>query len=623
MINKISGLNTILGNQENHVNQANHGSDNDIQLLKPYTFIFLFSLFQILQASHPIAMDGLFIDWEEVSVIYDDPEGDGISGDFGQLKITNDNDFIFFSLEFLDGEQLMQDWNNIHLYIDADDDAATGHPIYGIGAELDWCFGCRLGSFYIQDGIIQIWQNDLSLRSAPTITGERFEWCISRESMPLTMDGSQEVSNIKVALVNEDGGDYLPDDPGGVAYTIDTTYVPPPEHTPLERSEPNQIRLMTYNILSNGFFDEDRQAYFDRIIPALNPDILAVQEALGEKEEIATLMTEWIPGVWYVSGEWGGNYVISRFPILEETVLTSSWRSMAVLLDTEADYGINTLIINSHFSCCGANEERQQQVDELMGLMREWMKPDNSTGPFYLEMDTPIFHVGDFNFVGYHQQLVTLIEGDILDENIYGEDFGPDWDGSPITDLFSHHTGIRMGYTWRNDGSSFSPGKLDYILYSDSRVSLDKHFVLNTMAMSSEELIQYGLEEWDIYLASDHMPRVVDIFGYTAGPNVDDEVSLPEQFRLYPAFPNPFNASTTIRFQLPEDADVRLSVYDVLGREVAELVSASPTASVRRGKLMSGNHEVVWNASDVSSGVYFIVLQHLDRKIVRKVVLLK
>ncbi len=576
--------------------------------------ILAITSFQISSASHPIAMDGLFIDWEEVSVIYDDPEGDGISGDFGQLKITNDNDFIFFSLEFLDGEQLMQDWNNIHMYIDADANVATGHVIHGIGAELDWCFGCRSGSFYIQDGIIQIWQNDLTLRSAPTVTDERFEWCISRESMPLTMDGSQDVSNIRVALINEDGGDYLPDDHGGVAYTIDTTHVSPPEPTALERNEPYQIRLVTYNILYNGFFEEEQKEHFDRIIPALDPDILAVQEAWGDQLEITALMADWIPGTWYVSSEWGGNYVISRFPILEEAVLTSSWRSMAVLLDTEADYGINTLIINSHFSCCGANEERQQQVDELMGLMREWMKPDNTAGPFYLEMDTPIFHVGDFNLVGYRQQLVTLTEGDIVDEDSYGEDFGPDWDGSSITDLFSYHTGIRMGYTWRYDGSSFSPGKLDYILYSDSRIYIDKHFVLNTMAMSEEELTQYGLEEWDVYLASDHMPRVVDIFGYTAGPNVDDEVSLPEQFRLYPVYPNPFNVAATIHFDLPEDADVRLSVYDILGREVAELVS---------GQMVSGIYEVVWNASERASGIYYIVLQLEDKKVVRKVVLLK
>ena len=585
--------------------------------LKPHKFLFLIPLFtfiQISNASHPIAVDALFNDWEEVSVAYEDPAGDGSNGDFGQLKITNDDDFIFFSLEFLDGEQLMQDWNNIHLYIDADDDINTGHPVQGIGAELDWCFGCRSGSFYIQDGIIEIWQNDITIRTAPTITGERFEWCISRESMPMTMDGSQVPTTIRVALVNEDGGDMLPDDSGGVEYTIDTTYVPPPEPTPLDREEPDQIRLVSYNILNNGFFEEGQREHFDRIIPALDPDILAVQEAWGDQEEIAALMAEWIPGTWHVSSEWGGDYVISRFPILEEAVLTSSWRSMAVLLDTEAELGKNILIINSHFSCCGANEGRQQQVDELIGVMRDWMKPENWTGPFYLEMDTPIFHIGDFNLVGYRQQLLTLTEGDIVDEESYGDDFLPDWDESFITDLFSHHTGIRMGYTWRSDGSSFSPGKLDYILYTDSILEIAKHYVLNTMAMSEEELDQYNLEEWDVYLASDHMPRVVDILAVNVTPDVEEEGSLPEVFRLYPAYPNPFNASTTITFSVEMNGHAFLQIYDITGRLVATLVDE---------QLLPGEYETVWDASKVSSGVYLVTLQIGTAVKSQKVVLLK
>ena len=581
---------------------------------KSLLFITVLTFFQILLASHPIAVDAIFNDWEDVSSVYNDPEGDGSNGDFGQLKITNDNNFIFFSLEFLDGEQLMQDWNNFHLYIDADDDVNTGHPVQGIGAELDWCFGCRSGSFYIQDGIIEIFQNDITLRSAPTITGERFEWCVSRESMPLTMDGAQEPTNIRVALVNEDGGDNLPDEPGGVAYMIDTTDVPPPDPTPLEREEPDQIRLVSYNILHNGFFEEGQREHFDRIIPALDPDILSVQEAWGDQESIAALMTEWIPGTWHVSSEWDGNYVISRFPILHEAVLISSGRSMAVLLDTEAELDKNILIINSHFSCCSSNDDRQQQVDELIGVMREWMKPEDWTGPFYLEMETPFFHVGDFNLVGYRQQLVTLTEGDIVDEDSYGDDFLPDWDESFIADLFSHNTGIRMGYTWRSDGSSFSPGKLDYILYSDSNLEIAKHFVLNTMAMSEEELEQYGLEEWDVYHASDHMPRVADILALNVTPDVEEEGSLPEEFRLYPAYPNPFNSSTNIRFKVETHRHAYLRVYDIKGRLVETLVDE---------QLLPGNYDVVWNANTVASGVYFVHLQSSNRIQTRKLILLK
>ena len=70
---------------------------------------------------------------------------------------------------------------------------------------------------------------------------------------------------------------------------------------------------------------------------------------------------------------------------------------------------------------------------------------------------------------------------------------------------------------------------------------------------------------------------------------------LPLQYVLHQNYPNPFNPITKIRFDLPEDADVQLSVYDVLGRKVAELVN---------GRVVSGFHEVIWDASDVSSGIY-------------------
>jgi len=143
-----------------------------------------------------------------------------------------------------------------------------------------------------------------------------------------------------------------------------------------------------------------------------------------------------------------------------------------------------------------------------MGFLRDLK---NGLGPFTLEYGTPIVHVGDFNLVGYRQQLETLTHGDIVDEVSYGNDFSPDWDDSPLTDLFSRHTHIRMGYTWRHDGSEYNPGKLDYILYTDWVVEPENHFVLNTMAMTEEDLSFYDLEMEDTNIASDHLPRIMDI----------------------------------------------------------------------------------------------------------------
>jgi hypothetical protein len=75
---------------------------------------------------------------------------------------------------------------------------------------------------------------------------------------------------------------------------------------------------------------------------------------------------------------------------------------------------------------------------------------------------------------------------------------------------------------------------------------------------------------------------------------------LPSQFSLAQNYPNPFNPTTTIRYDLPAASDVRLSVFDMLGREVKVLVNERREAGV---------HEAMLDASDLASGVYLYRLQ--------------
>jgi len=74
----------------------------------------------------------------------------------------------------------------------------------------------------------------------------------------------------------------------------------------------------------------------------------------------------------------------------------------------------------------------------------------------------------------------------------------------------------------------------------------------------------------------------------------------PTVFALDQNFPNPFNPSTTIQYQLPVESRVSLKLYDMLGREVATLVNEERP---------SGYHEVRWIASNAASGVYFYRLE--------------
>ncbi len=563
-------------------------------------------------AGHPITIDGLFDDWDEVDISYSDSQGDGADADFAVIKITYDNDFLFIYFNFHDGEYLMQDWNEFHLYIDADNDTTTGYYINGIGAELDWLFGDRSGSYYIMDGIIDIYQNDLTLRMAPTITNHEFEICISRNSNVLTMDGTQVLVEGKVILTDTgQNADQIPDENGGISFSIGEDYIMPPTPITFDKRDETDIRLVTHNVWNSSMMDPNYQEHFRRIYQALDPDIVALQEMYENTNQLHSLFNDWFPDEqWYVSSQFRDNIIISKYPVLEEDYFTSSERTMVALLNTDDELGSDLIIFNSHLACCDNDESRQYDADEFVSNWRDWR--ENGNGPFSMDENTPFVYVGDFNLVGYRQQLTTFTEGDIEDENTFGDDYNLDWDNTPIADLFSRHSHNRMGYTWRWDNSSFSPGKLDYILYTDSVLDTSKHFVFNTLTMDSASLAEYGLEEMDSYNSSDHSPRVLDI--KIANVVGIGESIVPTTINVSAPYPNPFNPQTVIQIHLDKNTHLQVDVYDVNGRFIRQLANEN---------FQSGIHEIAFINDGLSSGLYFIKIHNGAFHRTFKVLLLK
>ena len=94
---------------------------------------------------------------------------------------------------------------------------------------------------------------------------------------------------------------------------------------------------------------------------------------------------------------------------------------------------------------------------------------------------------------------------------------------------------------------------------------------------------------------------------------------IPTEFALHENYPNPFNPSTTLRFDLPEVSDVNVIIYNMLGQKVKSFNMQSTPA---------GYHSLTWNATNdygdpVSAGVYLYQLQSKDFVKTRKMVLLK
>jgi len=96
---------------------------------------------------------------------------------------------------------------------------------------------------------------------------------------------------------------------------------------------------------------------------------------------------------------------------------------------------------------------------------------------------------------------------------------------------------------------------------------------------------------------------------------VENETAEPMFYNLEQNYPNPFNPSTVIEFSLPEEvSNVKLSIYNVLGEKVAELVNTS---------LIAGKYSYQWNASNVATGMYIYELRTDKFVSIKKMIVLK
>ena len=110
-----------------------------------------------------------------------------------------------------------------------------------------------------------------------------------------------------------------------------------------------------------------------------------------------------------------------------------------------------------------------------------------------------------------------------------------------------------------------------------------------------------------------------DLIDYVSRTAISEVKLIPSDFSLQQNFPNPFNPSTEIRFDLPEEGQVELSVFNMQGQKVRTLES---------GRMTPGYHAIIWNGTNdngsrVSTGMYFYSIQTNKFQAVRKMLFLK
>ena len=306
-----------------------------------------------------------------------------------------------------------------------------------------------------------------------------------------------------------------------------------------QRQHEVDLRVMCWNVRLESVVPPNgvRSASFIRIVRAMNPDLIALQEIMRPDavEKIKVLMESELPlpdgETWRVHSV-ADNMLISRFPLQRtdgELVAKYPYPDLGVsnfhygyataLLkkkDNPSDPGFYVVALHNKSGVGEENERlRQLQSDSIA----RWIRDVRDAGsPLALAAETPIVILGDMNVLtnASMQPFETLVSGNIVDEETFGPDFDIDWDGTDLADAKPSHNGHgEHFYTWRYDDMQFDPGALDRVIYTDSVLSVSQSIVLNTTTMSAGELSSLGLLQSDVLFGGkpgyfDHLPLIVD-----------------------------------------------------------------------------------------------------------------
>ena len=185
-----------------------------------------------------------------------------------------------------------------------------------------------------------------------------------------------------------------------------------------------------------------------------------------------------------------------------------------------------------------------------------------------------------------------------------------DVDGDDLSYEFALYNGVYGPDT---------PVLIDSVL-SDTVLHISYVYIAELIGMSgqtsiSAEWVVFTTDGIDTTMSNDIWNILLDASGVLS---VDGGV-VPDKFALYQNYPNPFNPITQIRYDLPEDAMVNITIYDIMGRSIRSLVKSRQTAGYRLVRWDATNDK----GESVSAGMYFYTIQAEDFRQAKKMVLLK
>lgn len=239
---------------------------------------------------------------------------------------------------------------------------------------------------------------------------------------------------------------------------------------------------------------------------------------------------------------------------------------------------------------------------------------------YYLQAYTNYFLPGFYNDEGlasvYWQNADSvLIDNNILDKNISlvrDSSYGAGSIGGSITfsnfSDESNYEGITILARNINNGA----------LYSYNFGKEEGSYKVSNIPYGTYELVaqKIGLENaFSQTVTIDPLNNQIQgiIVNFVLS-DVENDILVPDDLILYQNYPNPFNPQTTISFNLPEESFVKLKVINILGETISTLINE---------RLNTGNHSVMFDGANLSSGIYLVLLESKNLTLSRKMILLK
>lgn len=396
-----------------------------------------------------------------------------------------------------------------------------------------------------------------------------------------------------------------------------------------------QFRVMTYNVLNYpSKISSTRNPYFAKVIEAVNPDILIVQEM--ESITGVTMFHEDVLDSSYSAGAFiNGNdtdnalfYKDSLFDFIDNTPIKTALRDIAQLTLVYKNSGDTLIIYSAHLKASDGTTNEQKRLAEVNNLRTVTDK---------LPPNMNYMLVGDFNFYnstepGFQKLLDKTNTGYFLDPiNKIAN-----WHNNSA--YRSIHTQSTRLTSLADEGSTgglddrfdmilvsqavIDSGSITYLPNSYTTFGNDGNHFNRALIELPNAAVSNDIAT-ALYYASDHLPVYADFVLEPLTSIKDDEAELIiDDFELFQNYPNPFNPTTIIKYTIPKivnssistGSNVELKVFDVLGRELKTLVNQSQKP---------GNHEIIFNAENLSSGIYFYTLKAGSFYSTKKMLLIK